>query len=493
VLIELQSIDSVEKKQVFFIPNALSVNSNGEEYFFGSFLDRDLCYRMLTSMVMIAKSLNEITGESSMSMPTEEGVDDVRSGDLLVADGVDDDDDDDDESDGDGRDGIDYHIDKLPNYLKLFETNSISCVYQTSTSLPASMVWRHCWQEKEHFMNFLTSVGDFDILATDWIPFTSTLTSSQDPLRLSYQFKRTVDYMHPRTSMLMFGPKNATAKQIQYLFLPELSLNQNKKSNATPASGSTNEAGSYPLDDISSIKTIRNGCILTATQFEGIPMSDVFEVLQYWSFHKVSSEQTCFSIGVTVNFLKGTLVRGQILAGTKEELAVLSKQWSEYSILALSQIKENKLNTKREKNSGGKISRSNSMMSLRRKSATEDTMNNGPSSSSSSTGRASTAQSNNVQSSSSTGNQSSGDDNRIGRSHLIIYLLLGIILIIQTVFLYLLYRQMTLLGHHVEEMNTLLMKSLPASASPEILDPIPFTPSGNEDSSCLSHDNCLNE
>jgi hypothetical protein len=502
---ELQSIESVEKKQVFFIPNALSVNSNGEEYFFGSFLDRDLCYRMLTSMVMIAKSLNEITGESSTSRPTEEdGEDHDGNGD--VSGGGDDNGagDDDDTSDDEDGDGTDFDVNKLPNYLKLFETNSVSCVYQTSTSLPASMVWRHCWREKDHFMNFLTSVGDFDILATDWIPYTATpLTSSQDPLRLNYQYKRTVDYLHPRTSMLMFGPKNATAKQIQYLYLPELDLKKNNTSSSssplvdskvTLKSTSTSTIHSLPIDDISSMKMIRNGCILTATQFEGIPMSDVFEVLQYWSFHKVSTEQTMISIGVTVNFLKGTLVRGQILAGTKEELSVLSKQWSDYSLQILNQIHETKARSKSTKN--GKMSRSNSMMSLRRKSATEETM---ATTSASSTSGALNGQSVSVPS--STMNVGQPNDGGLGRTHLIIYLVLAVILLIQTLFLYLVYRQMTLLDHHVEEMKAILMSSIPSvtvtntasgTLTGETLDPLSLIPQDNSpSSSCLG--DCLNE
>lgn len=65
ILIALTDIESVEKKQMFFLPNALTIQTlNGEEYFFGSFLDRDLCYRMVTSLVMIEKSLVELTEES---------------------------------------------------------------------------------------------------------------------------------------------------------------------------------------------------------------------------------------------------------------------------------------------------------------------------------------------------------------------------------------------------------------------------------------------
>ena len=57
-LLSLQQIANVEKQSLFFVPNAILVTTNvGEDYFFGSFLDRDLCYSMLTAMILIAKSL----------------------------------------------------------------------------------------------------------------------------------------------------------------------------------------------------------------------------------------------------------------------------------------------------------------------------------------------------------------------------------------------------------------------------------------------------
>ncbi len=61
VLLSLQQIAEVERTSVFFIPNALLVTTTvGEEYFFGSFLDRDQCYNMLTMMIKIAKRLVEM-------------------------------------------------------------------------------------------------------------------------------------------------------------------------------------------------------------------------------------------------------------------------------------------------------------------------------------------------------------------------------------------------------------------------------------------------
>lgn len=158
----------------------------------------------------------------------------------------------------------------------------------------------------------MQSEGDFDIVATDWSAFTdSPLTKAQNPGEFPFQFVRTIDYLHPRTSMLMFGPKNATAKQKQYLYLPK-------------SSDSSTDA----------INRVTSGVVLTATQFEGIPMCDVFEVLMYWSFRTVSGDgsghigrKTCVVVGCGVNYLKSTLLKGQIFAGVKEELELLSKNW----------------------------------------------------------------------------------------------------------------------------------------------------------------------
>ena len=153
-------------------------------------------------------------------------------------------------------------------------------------------------------------------MSTEWAPFTDTLTKTQNPAGFKFQYSRTVTYMHPRTSMLMFGPKNATAKQQQYLYLPQLN------NSSTP--------------NASDILNVCSGVVMTATQFEGIPMCDVFEVLMYWSFRATSptggnvGKMSHVVVGCAVNFLKSTLLKGQIFAGTKEELEVLAKHWVDF-------------------------------------------------------------------------------------------------------------------------------------------------------------------
>lgn len=62
------------------------------------------------------------------------------------------------------------------------------------------------------YRDFLTAQGDFDISTTDW-----RVNSPNDPMEdiagVKFQQTRELTYQHPRTTMLMFGPKNAPGKQ----------------------------------------------------------------------------------------------------------------------------------------------------------------------------------------------------------------------------------------------------------------------------------------
>lgn len=166
VLIELKNIVDIEKKQMFFIPNALTIKDTaGEEYFFGSFLDRDLCYRMLTPLVLIAKSIGELTEGNDLTKQRRvsytrlsngniEKIDEsnnvieeisFQSNDENMIEGSDS-----DSEDLNDDDSVD--LSKLPDYLGLFTTNSVSSVYDNSTTISSSLIWRICWQEKLHFM-----------------------------------------------------------------------------------------------------------------------------------------------------------------------------------------------------------------------------------------------------------------------------------------------------------------------------------------------------
>ena len=95
----------------------------------------------------------------------------------------------------------------------------------------------------------------------------------KDLSKLTFHFQRTCSYLHPRTSMLMFGPKNAPAEQIQYLHIPEWV---------------GKEPSTVSVENLGRLETISNALVMTTTQFDGIPMADVFKLFMYWSFEAVS-------------------------------------------------------------------------------------------------------------------------------------------------------------------------------------------------------------
>jgi hypothetical protein len=107
----------------------------------------------------------------------------------------------------------------------------------------------------------------------------------------------------------MFGPKNAPATQIQYLYLP-------CKDNVHSDDDTVGNA----MDKLKQFNPTR-GAVLTITQFDGIPMADVFKVMQYWSFESTNGISDCIvRIGVSLHFIKSSLFKAQIVGGTKDEL-----------------------------------------------------------------------------------------------------------------------------------------------------------------------------
>jgi hypothetical protein len=105
----------------------------------------------------------------------------------------------------------------------------------------------------------------------------------------------------------MFGPKNAPATQVQYLYLP-------CKGNSAAS----------PLDAESlKLLTPARGAVLTITQFDGIPMADIFKVMQYWTFessHDLSNRRCTVRVGLAIHFIKTSMFKSQIINGTKDEL-----------------------------------------------------------------------------------------------------------------------------------------------------------------------------
>ena len=58
---------------LLYIPNAILVHSKlYGEFFFGSFIDRDVCYSLLTGMSQVLKRLGEIDGGDGGEIETRE-------------------------------------------------------------------------------------------------------------------------------------------------------------------------------------------------------------------------------------------------------------------------------------------------------------------------------------------------------------------------------------------------------------------------------------
>ena len=117
----------------------------------------------------------------------------------------------------------------------------------------------------------------------------------------------------------MFGPKNAPSAQTQYAFLQGVDNIQ----------GGSQAIVTHNNSGASSGQVV----ILTVTQLHDVPISDVFKVVQYYSFasstHK--PDHCTVKIGLLIHYVKPSLFKSQILSGIKQELDVQVKQWSRFS------------------------------------------------------------------------------------------------------------------------------------------------------------------
>ena len=156
--------------------------------------------------------------------------------------------------------------------------------------------------------------GEIGVNYTEWVPLASG-SVPEDVAKLPYCCSRQFNYSHVRTTMLMFGPKNAPTHQTQYLYLP----------------------GARKVDPLDSAALAKmrpaRGVIMTLTSFQGIPMCDVFKVLQYWSFERSAEDhsRTDMRVGLAIHYMKSSMFKGQIYSGSKEELTVQSLKWLAYA------------------------------------------------------------------------------------------------------------------------------------------------------------------
>lgn len=134
----------------------------------------------------------------------------------------------------------------------------------------------------------------------------------EDTAKLSFHFGRELFFQHPRTTMLMFGPKNAPTQQRQYLYVPFQATTD----------------GSFTLENIAKSK-IDKFCVLIITQFDGVPMADVFRVLLYQFYENIDGK--ChIRYGLGMHYVKSTMFKGQIISGTKEELVTQLAAWVDH-------------------------------------------------------------------------------------------------------------------------------------------------------------------
>ncbi len=152
--------------------------------------------------------------------------------------------------------------------------------------------------------DFLLSEGDLNIEYGEWQLLSRPVP--EDVSKLPFSYSRPFAYAHPRTTMLMFGPKNAPATQVQYLYMP-CDMNTETLETVRP----------------------RRGLIVNITQFDGIPMADVFKVMQYWAFEALPADpsKTVVRVGLAMHYIKSSMFKSQIFGGTRDELTDQLKKW----------------------------------------------------------------------------------------------------------------------------------------------------------------------
>ncbi len=386
-LIPMDTIDHVEKENTaVVIPNAIRLYmNNGHELLFGSYIDRDPCYDLLTASIEAEKHYSLIKAEgvsraASMEAVTQElsALRHTASAALpsvpqssSTSDETDNDDVNDDDTDlererctpvsvDDGPSSMEVHLrdvasaedltalgcatlgrssgdnatsaareSPLPQQVALdliFTHNrEVTLLQNQALEVPVATVWDSCWRVAEGYSSFLHGMGDFDIRIGEWENPSqdgSPVHCPEDTSPLQFIAKRECEYKHPRTSMLVFGPKNAPAKQVQYLFLQGKGVSKFTRSLLHSHKPVSNE-------DVKPSNSM-SGLILTVTKFDSIPMADVFKVLQYWAFEpapNAPSSHTAVKVGFAVHYTKSSHYRSQIWAGIHEELVAQSSKW----------------------------------------------------------------------------------------------------------------------------------------------------------------------
>jgi hypothetical protein len=211
-------------------------------------------------------------------------------------------------------------------------SNNTSIQWLLKQRLACSMqhFWKSCWLYSCGYGDFLRDEGALELKYSEWSRIASSGAASSDSAlprvveedshsKLPFAFSRDFTYAFPRTTMLMFGPKFAPIKQTQYLFLPQQEQTEEQ------------QAALNSLEALEALQP-QQLAVLFVTKFEGIPMADVFKVLQYWVFSSdASSGELSVQVGVAIHYVKSSLFKSQILSGTKDELGAQVGKYVQYA------------------------------------------------------------------------------------------------------------------------------------------------------------------
>jgi len=406
VLLLLKDIAEVHRMNtLYYVPNALSiVTVDRTEYFFGSFIDRQQCYNLLTNLSNVGRkmaSMDEFDASaltrtlefgyikktelfssrsqtintsmsgsmaSSSASPVSRndsagsgvrgdvspkstvlGSDAESDGSVLAANtavAIE------DRRSRSGRtkkqidegeeedDGIDVS--------SLFAQRGIELLQEEIVNVPPRYAFQRLWRNGSAYRDFLVDEGELEMKEDEWSALKDPVVR-EDISKLPFRYEREFTYLHARTTMLMFGPKNAPTVQNHYLYIPkrrkkasECSDNSASSSNAIDSSAEeskSQEAKTTEHDSGDSAarivdnETPSQGVVLTVTNLDGVPMCDVFRVTQYWSFHKnpQNSAQTVLRVGLNVFFVKSSMLKSQIYSGSKDEIVPFTAKWLKYA------------------------------------------------------------------------------------------------------------------------------------------------------------------
>jgi len=191
-------------------------------------------------------------------------------------------------------------------------------------------LWERYWKDQTGHTSFLRAEGDVDISGGNWTTLgIAGQTFPQDAASVPFQATRNLKYKHPREGLFVIGPKSALADLQQYAylsgegsqpFLDALHKNQDTNAPTTAAANTEHPAVHKPF----------RGLVMCVLSFEGIPMSQSFKVVQYWLFEpsvEHPASHCRVRIGYCIFYVKSCMFASSIDKGTKGELEPLSRRW----------------------------------------------------------------------------------------------------------------------------------------------------------------------